>query len=174
MSKNFWIVSDTHFNHANIIKYCNRPFTDVEHMNNMLRQNWNSVVQPQDHVYHLGDVGNKLTVELIKSLNGKKRLIVGNHDDPKDPVLLQTFEKIMLWRMFPEWNMLLTHIPTHESSLGQGNNPAEIRRLWNIHGHIHEKPAPSKYHINACVEWTNYTPVNVEVYIKEIAKRKNS
>ena len=50
-----WFTSDTHFSHCNIIKYCNRPFKDVDEMNKILIQNWNNVVRPDDIVWHLGD-----------------------------------------------------------------------------------------------------------------------
>lgn len=76
-------VSDTHFGHLNIIKYSNRPFKDVSHMNEVLIGNWNEVVAPNDTVYHLGDValGDKSLWESVFSrLNGYKVLVVGNHD----------------------------------------------------------------------------------------------
>lgn len=50
-----FFTSDTHFGHANIINLCNRPFKDVNHMNDMLVENWNSVVSDDDTVFHLGD-----------------------------------------------------------------------------------------------------------------------
>ena len=56
-----WITADLHLGHGNIIKYCNRPFNDVNHMNVMLVNNWNSVVSDDDVVFVLGDLsmGNK-------------------------------------------------------------------------------------------------------------------
>ena len=50
-----FFTSDTHFNHANIIRFCNRPFKDVSHMNEAIISNWNRVVGPEDIVFHLGD-----------------------------------------------------------------------------------------------------------------------
>ena len=50
-----FFTSDTHFNHTNIIRFCSRPFKDVEHMNETLIANWNRVVGPDNIVFHLGD-----------------------------------------------------------------------------------------------------------------------
>ena len=73
-----YIIADTHFSHNNIIKYCERPFSDTQEMNNYIVEKWNSVVKPNDIVLHLGDVGFGLKEELIPlitSLNGNKILI---------------------------------------------------------------------------------------------------
>lgn len=78
-----FFTSDTHFGHANIIKYCDRPFKDVPHMNVSLVENWNSVVGPDDVVYHLGDVALGKWDDWdnwLSQLNGNKILVVGNHD----------------------------------------------------------------------------------------------
>ncbi len=80
-----WFTSDTHFGHRNIIKYCNRPFKNVWHMNHQLIENWNSVVAPGDTVYHLGDfsfLAAKQAKDLIESLNGVIKIVRGNHDNP--------------------------------------------------------------------------------------------
>lgn len=50
-------IADTHFNHENIIKYCDRPFSNTKEMNEYIIQKWNSVAKEDDVVYHLGDVG---------------------------------------------------------------------------------------------------------------------
>lgn len=79
----FW-TSDTHFGHANIIRYCRRPFASVEEMDATLVTNWNAVVGPGDEVWHLGDFAHGADARHVRSvfhrLNGVKRLVVGNHD----------------------------------------------------------------------------------------------
>ena len=80
---NIWWTSDTHFYHANVIKYSKRPFANVEEMNAALVRNWVAVVQPGDTIYHLGDFsfGRKEQNEaLLQQLHGHKHLILGNHD----------------------------------------------------------------------------------------------
>lgn len=165
-----WVISDTHFNHENIINYCDRPFHNADDMNWEMIERWNSVVKPKDKVYHLGDVymgggfSKGYTENVLRSLNGHKRLILGNHDNGKDQLLQRYFEKIDVWRMFPEFGLLLTHVPVHESSLfrGASGNEKSPPKLLNIHGHIHEKPSPSKDHRCVCVEQINYTPIHID------------
>lgn len=80
-----FFTSDTHFNHANIIKYCNRPYKSVAEMNEALIANWNKKVGPDDEVYHIGDVsfGNvDLCRPILQRLNGTIYLIKGNHEKP--------------------------------------------------------------------------------------------
>ena len=78
-----WFTSDQHFSHSNVIKYCDRPFKDVDHMNRVLIENWNSVVQPEDTVYMLGDIfftTATKAMSIMDQLVGKKVLVYGNHD----------------------------------------------------------------------------------------------
>lgn len=89
---NTFVCADLHFFHKNIIRYENRPFSDVEDMNRQLIQNWNRVVKKEDIVYVLGDVsfaGTKATREIVTQLNGRKMLIMGNHDFGRSPAKWQ-------------------------------------------------------------------------------------
>ena len=155
MSRDIWVISDTHFNHGNIIGYCNRPFQSVEEMNDTMIKNWNSTVKDGDIVYHLGDVYMGKRPEFLRNLKGRKRHILGNHDNGKHQLLGNVFEKILVWRMFPEFGLLLTHVPVHPNTL-QEKCPK------NVHGHIHEKDSYGANYVNVSVERVNYTPVNIE------------
>lgn len=129
-------------------------------MNSVMIERWNSVVKDEDIVYHLGDVGFAgVNRHILPALKGRKRLILGNHDDGKNQDLHNNFQKIMVWRMFPEFGLLLTHVPVHESSLGENPKRPDMK---NVHGHIHDKSPPSNKHINVSVEQINYTPINIE------------
>ena len=164
-----WVISDTHFNHYNILTFHNedgsevRPgFSSLKEMNECMIDNWNSVVKQGDKVYHLGDVffgPKEWFQENWPKLNGSKRLVVGNHDDIKYLSSGGFFKKVYMWRMFPEYNLLFSHVPLH---------PSHIRMdCTNVHGHIHGMDSPEGKYINVCVEKTNYTPVHIETLREE-------
>ena len=172
--KNIWLISDTHFFHSNILKFTDdngelirgKLFDSVEQMNECMLDNWNSVVKPGDKVYHLGDVmmGDKEGFKKFWSkLHGSKNLILGNHDDAKFFAKHELVNKIQMWRMFPEFGLLLSHVPIHQSGLRRGSPTDETApMLLNIHGHIHQNPSPTEHHRCVCVEQINYTPINIE------------
>lgn len=83
-NRKIWFVGDLHFGHHNVINYCNRPYKDVFEMNESITKIWNETVSENDTVYVLGDFSlNAKYVEMyLPRLNGKKILIVGNHDKP--------------------------------------------------------------------------------------------
>lgn len=166
--RDIWFTSDTHFFHANIIKYCNRPFSSTEEMNEVLIQNWNKVVKKGDLIYHLGDVFMGPSTPdkhnwLMNRLNGSKRLIVGNHDDI--PYLCQGawFQKVMLWRVWDDKPLLFSHVPLHLDSI---HERIKDKGGINVHGHTHEKGSPKGPYKSVCVELTSYTPVHLEELLK--------
>lgn len=161
-----FIVSDTHFGHANICRFTRadgtplRPWNDVSEMDEDMVDKWNAVVRPNDKVYHLGDVviGRK-HLQIMSRLNGDKVLIKGNHDIFKIHDYLEHFRDVRGSHVMD--NMLMTHIPVHPSSKG--------RFKANVHGHTHSNVVvdhegnPDSWYIPVSVEHTNYAPVPFEV-----------
>lgn len=182
MSNNIFFISDTHFNQRSFLKYKNkdgsllRPFSSVSEMNETMIQNWNSVVKPKDKVFHLGDVimGNKNKFdEILSRLNGKKRLVLGNHDNDVFKYIEKYFKKTHGVRDLSFDNgfkCVLSHVPLHPNDLHSFG--------LNIHGHIHNDTVKrkklfffeeeDKRYFNVSVERNNYTPVSLEEIISKI------
>jgi calcineurin-like phosphoesterase family protein len=72
-----WFTSDTHFSHEKTRIKAARPFDNISEMDKEIIKQWNKIVKPNDIVYHLGDFGN---LDILKKLNGRIRLIMGNHE----------------------------------------------------------------------------------------------
>jgi calcineurin-like phosphoesterase family protein len=181
-----FLISDTHFGHRNIIRYCDRPFwtdkstdpydEDVSRMNETMIKNWNDVVGVDDVIYHLGDFAfldkAKLT-ELRWRLNGRIRLVMGNHDYRhgyqfyQDLKLDRVYDKPIIWHQF----FIMSHEPIFLSvdngpiqTVSKGKNDLKDSGLMhcvNLHGHIHELSYKDPHYFNACVELNNYTPINL-------------
>ena len=96
-----FFTSDQHFDHLNVIKYCDRPFRDISHMNEELIRLHNETVAPEDIVYHLGDfsLNKRAPEQVLYRLNGEHHLAAaGNHDwchpvQAKKPEKLEKFRK---------------------------------------------------------------------------------
>ncbi len=91
-----FFTADQHFDHANIIKYCSRPFDDVNEMNETMLERHNKMVTNRDIVYHLGDFAFSPRVKFwLDRLNGKEHhLILGNHDHKKMKKLKENFTSV--------------------------------------------------------------------------------
>ena len=157
-----FVISDTHWGHANILKFTDssgaliRPgFESVDDMDEHMIDCWNSVVKDGDIVYHLGDVYFDQGHRALSRLRGRKRLVLGNHDNGKSEHIQKYFQKVLAWRMFPEFGLLLTHVPVHTSTL-------EFKVKRNVHGHIHQNLIDDERYVNVSVERRNYTPINIE------------
>lgn len=158
-----FFVSDTHFFHANFLKFTDaedklvRPFASVEEMNEKMVKGWNSVVREGDKVYHLGDVTfdyGEDFCRLMSRLRGSKRLILGNHDLIKGTNLISFFKKVSLWRIFKDEGFICTHLPLHQEQFRYAS--------VNVHGHLHEKTMNDPRYLNVCVEQIEYTPQSME------------
>jgi calcineurin-like phosphoesterase family protein len=174
-----WFTSDSHFGHANIIAFKDakgalmRPgFSDITHMDETIIANWNAVVKPDDKVYHLGDVAMRQAPldAIMPRLNGRKRLILGNHDTLPLDVYKRHFQKIMAWRQFTDGDVGLycTHFPVHMSAI-TGRSGSHVVRV-NVHGHIHAQVIADPRYINICVEQTGYAPVSYDWLLRRARK----
>jgi len=179
-----FLTSDTHFGHAGVCHFTEadgvtkiRPWTDPDEMDEEMVRRWNDRVQPNDKVYHLGDVViNRRALKTVSRLNGDKVLIRGNHDIFRDDEYREYFRELRAYHVMN--GMILSHIPLHEASLG--------RFGVNIHGHLHSARVKKARGIDAktgatlysdtidtryhcvCVEQTDYTPILFEDVIKRI------
>ena len=121
-----FVISDLHLGHANIIRYCRRPFSSVIEMDSVLLDNWNFTVRPNDSVIYLGDLrygrGALPSSHFLNRMNGDITTVIGNHDDPLPGAvssLMVTCQDIPF---------LCIHDPGLVPEGYQG---------WVIHGHIH-------------------------------------
>jgi len=155
-----FVISDTHLGHDNILTFEHdgqplRPFKSLTEMHVEIIERWNRTVSPGDKVYHLGDVAfTKEGLHLLKMMNGKKRLVRGNHDLFKTSLYSQYFQEIYGVRHIN--GIWLTHVPMHENSIN------EPRVKMNIHGHLHANKIDHPKYFNASVECIDYTPVSID------------
>jgi len=165
-----WVASDPHFGHSNICKFTDnegqpiRPWDDVYEMDYVLVDNWNSVVQPGDRVYLLGDVAfsPRTMREVIPALNGRICLVPGNHEPPKMRKYFDLFDDVRGY--VQNKGFIMSHIPLHPDCLGRWN--------FNIHGHLHHNIVktvdgqPDSRYFNVSMERINYTPILLDEVLK--------
>ena len=169
-----YYTADHHFGHTNIIKHTSRPFQTVEEMDAVLLANWNDVVKPQDTVYILGDLFFRNTVsaeDYLRRLNGKKHLIIGNHDKDwmKKTDLLKYFKSVEHMSIFNDGahRITLCHYPMMTwGGIAKGS--------YMIHGHIHNNTDAEYFSLikkmpnilNAGVDINSFCPVNFNDLLK--------
>jgi calcineurin-like phosphoesterase family protein len=163
-----WVISDTHFSHRGILTYekDHRPFDSLEEHDEMLVHNWNSVVKPDDKVFHVGDFClNRAALKFAPRLMGRKILIMGNHDTFRTEEYLEAGFTRVCGALQVE-NLILTHIPVHPQQL-------EHRFFANVHGHLHSHIIPDWRYLNVSCEQINLTPITLEeVYSRIVENQK--
>lgn len=162
--KKIYVTSDLHLFHNNIIKYENRPFSNVDNMNESLIRNWNDLVTNDDLVYILGDLSfgsMKKTNNILKRLNGDKILIKGNHDvniDAEQFVSIHDYLEIN----YRGKKIVMCHYPL---VLYNGD--------IHLYGHVHSNTGTHrlcqniKNSYNVGVDVNNYKPVNLDEILKK-------
>ncbi len=176
-----WFTADLHLGHLNIIDYCQRPFDDVEEMNRVMIEHWNSLVDHADTVYVVGDFAlGKIadTLPIASRLRGHKLLVAGNHDRCwsgngrraegwTERYLSAGFEQVIQGQASVDINhhtVEICHFPYRGDSLARDRftdwRPADEGN-WLIHGHVHEKWAQQGRMINVGVDANDFRPVDI-------------
>ena len=178
MVKLIFFTADTHFDHTNILRLCDRPFATVEEMNETLIANWNRKVHGNHTVYILGDMFFRTSnpEAILSRLKGKKHLILGNHDsqwigkvDPEN-----WFESVehFLEVSDGQRGLTLCHFPLVTW--------AHQKRTYMIHGHIHGNTDMDYWPLlvarervlNAGCDINNFEPVTFDELVENNARHK--
>ena len=130
-----YFTSDLHLGHANSIEFTNRPFSNVDEMNETLVRNINDIVSKKDELWILGDFAYKVGREKVRDLRNtilckRVHLVNGNHD--KDYSRDHIFQSVQSYKELktPYGRFILFHYPILEW------NAAHYGSV-HLHGHIH-------------------------------------
>jgi calcineurin-like phosphoesterase family protein len=181
-----FFTADTHFCHSNIINHCQRPFDNVDEMNRALIENWNSYVTNRDEIYILGDFmykgKGKDANEILARLNGKKYLIIGNHEkylaDPEFKI--EFFEWINYYHVlkYEGVKIVLFHYPMLS---GDGSYHGSIHLYGHVHNGGNENPefqtklnALGPRAVNVGVDVNNFYPVSIKTIIDKASTGNNN
>lgn len=184
-AEKLFFTSDTHFNHTNIIKYCNRPFDNADLMNKALIEKWNSVVPADGVVFHLGDVSlndrDGRLKKILSQLNGDIYLVIGNHE--KDA--LRKEHARSHWKgiydiaeifvkdeeiTYGEQHIVMCHYPMIAWN-------ASHRGSWQLFGHVHGGLSNkgvinhSPAQLDVGVDCHNFFPISYQLVKEQITKQ---
>ncbi len=168
-----YYTADLHFGHANVIRFDNRPFDNVDEMDRYIIDMWNARVNDDDHVYIVGDIclnNSKPVDKYLAQLKGHKHLIVGNHDGKllKNETAVGYLDSVddILQIDDNGRRVCMCHYPMAEW-------PGYYRGAWHVYGHIHNNKNDAFYimkamerALNAACCINNYIPVTLDELIK--------
>lgn len=197
MGRRFY-TADLHFWHKNVIRYCNRPFTDLHQMHQEMIKNWNCEVQEEDEVFIVGDLsfcGITKLYEIVRQLNGDKILIRGNHDSFPRRKYIETLGFRDVLPFYREGNIFISHYPIYKG------NEVDLceREEWDkkkvithyernyeellktdctilLHGHIHNKTVSTDSrwkHYNVGCDVNDWRPVLHEIVMEKLGEKEN-
>ena len=176
---NYYFTADTHFGSERVLKFGRRPFDSVEEMDNTMINNWNSVVDPEDTVYHLGDFGD---YNISKLLNGNIFLLCGNYEMDDLGISIDEFIKSFYYPNFNQNNIDLINSGCRKLEhdfnfhrvfyncgeampfLGYNctHRPVDCDKTkFNLFGHVHGLCKIKRYGLNVGTDCHNFKPVGL-------------
>jgi len=176
---NIFLTSDLHLCHDREFLFKPRGFDSIDDMNNAIVNNWNTTVNTDDEVYILGDImlnDNEKAMELLKTLNGRIHIILGNHDTDNRVQLYNTLPQVIdiKWADMLNYNkfhFFLSHFPSLTGSLEH----EYLRQMTlNLFGHTHSKNRfynDMPYMYNVAMDAHGCTPVHIDQIIEEMKSK---
>ncbi len=140
-----YLSSDLHFGHDKNFIYKPRGFFSVQENDEIIVERFNSIVQPDDDLYLLGDQmlgDNEHGLDCLRQLNGNLHILWGNHDSNVRKELYKTLPNVVetlgcgAMLKYKKWHFLLSHYPTLTANYDDYDKPLKAR-VWNLHGHTH-------------------------------------
>jgi calcineurin-like phosphoesterase family protein len=163
-----WLITDTHYGHQNIKKYCGRP----DNFEELIIENLKKMVSGDDMLIHLGDVymgkeGEKWLERQAAEILAVQYLVLGNHDKASKTKYLHWFDGV-----FDSLSINGTYLSHH----GVATLPSDCRN--QVYGHHHNSVLPenvakweNSYRLS--VEHEEYKPVLLDTIVNRIAKGQN-
>jgi calcineurin-like phosphoesterase family protein len=184
-----FFTADLHFNHKNISRFCNRPFSSVHEMNKKLTSNWNKTVNKNDSVYILGDlvIKPKEAPKFLQKLNGKKFYILGNHDcraekyirrweEENDSKLVEEVSHFAFFKM--NKNLFsLCHYAMRVWNKSHWNSSSCSAKSYQLHGHSHGELPPLPFQLDVGVDNAfkllgEYRPFSLDEILSKIEEEQ--
>ena len=178
-----WFTSDSHFGHDKDFIYQARGFNSIQEHDEAIIERWNSVVKPDDTVYHLGDamMGRNYSygINCLRRLNGTIYIIRGNHDtvtrweeyeDQWPHIVITGWSYVLKRDGYPK--LYLCHYPTITSCL-ENDKPLK-NQLLSLHGHTHSKKKfefENPYMYNVALDAHDCYPISIDEVVIDIEKR---
>lgn len=154
-----YFISDTHFGDKGIIKFERTRFENIDEHDQFIIDSINKIVKPTDELWILGDIGQ---LQLVPYINGRKYLLMGNHDKRPKKEYLGYFAEVYNHPIYISNRVVLSHrpIPVTDGTL-------------NVHGHLHGARLDSANHFNISAHMIDYKPVSIDV-LQQRAGRLNA
>lgn len=163
----YFFTSDQHYGHTNIIKYCDRPFDNVDEMDKELMRRHNEVVRADDIVFHLGDFcwvnkKSEAYIKYINHLNGKHIFIRGSHD-----YWLPKNHQMIIEKKFDNIRIVMCHYAMRKWPRSHYNS-------WHLYGHSHGKLETPGKTLDVGVDCHNFYPISLEQITEIMEKKPNN
>lgn len=177
-----YFSSDLHFNHNKDFLYKPRGFNSIDTMNMAVVTNWNSIVTNEDDVYILGDLmlgDNEAGIHLLKLLNGKLHIILGNHDTDTRIELYKKLENVVeicyaTQLKYKKAYFFLCHYPVVTANFD--DQLPWAKHLISLFGHTHQQHIfynDNPYMYNVGLDAHNCYPVSIEQIIEDVKNKKD-